>query len=116
MERQIVYRSNGEKSLPIDEARTWGIYARKQGEANSPIHFHDYDEWYFVLEGSGTVRVGEQETRVNPMDLVHIPAGVLHGTLEVYEPYKLLYIEGRLRGACRVGHLHQGRDASFQEL
>ena len=113
---QLIYRSNETPSLPIDEARSWGIYARNMGEANSPIHFHDYDEWYFVLEGAGTVRVGDQEVRVKPMDLVHIPAGVLHGTVSVHEPYKLLYIEGKLRGAKRVGHLHEGKDTPFTAL
>ena len=97
----------------MGQPRQWGIYARRPGEQNSKIHFHDFDEWYFVLEGRGRVRVGESEHDVEPMQLVYIPAGVLHGTVEVYKDYRLLYIEGTFKGAGREGHLHPEVDAPF---
>lgn len=37
------------------------------------------DRAYFILEGTGSVFVGEEKTDVEPYDLVHIPAGTVHG-------------------------------------
>lgn len=37
------------------------------------------DKLYFVLEGTGTIRVGDEERRVGPGDLVCAAAGAEHG-------------------------------------
>lgn len=41
-------------------------------------HFHNSHEFYYVLEGSGTMRVGDGVREIGPRDLVHIPPNVPH--------------------------------------
>ena len=53
-----IFERLNENIPAIDRPRKWGIYSRKPGEENSRVHFHDFDEWYFVLEGKGKVKVG----------------------------------------------------------
>lgn len=101
---------------PVMRPRHWGIYHREPGKPHSAPHFHDCDEWYLVLEGSGTVRVGERDVAVKPLDVVHIPAGTPHGTICSQGVYRLVFIEGPLHGARRSGHLHIGRDEPFCDV
>ena len=37
------------------------------------------DKFYLVLEGEGTVIIGDESVKVAPMDVVFIPPGVTHG-------------------------------------
>jgi quercetin dioxygenase-like cupin family protein len=41
-------------------------------------HYHDSHEFYYVLSGRGTMRVGEDVYEVSPGDLVHTPPNVPH--------------------------------------
>ncbi|SDO00853.1 Cupin domain-containing protein [Klenkia soli] len=41
-------------------------------------HFHDSHEFYYVLSGRGTMRVGTDVYVVTPGDLVHTPPNVPH--------------------------------------
>ncbi|KAJ3546940.1 hypothetical protein NM208_g1756 [Fusarium decemcellulare] len=43
-----------------------------------PAHVHEFDQYYFVLEGELTIDVALQKHRVTPNQLVKLPAGVLH--------------------------------------
>ncbi len=95
--------------------RRWGIYHKEPGQEHSKVHFHDCDEWYVILEGTGRVKIGDVEKDVESMDLVHVPAGFLHGTLRSQGTYKLLFMEGALQGRRRAGHLHVGVDEPFAD-
>jgi len=47
---------------------------------NVPKHMHpDANELQYILEGTGTIWLGEKEVKVKPGDLVIIPKGVAHG-------------------------------------
>ena len=47
---------------------------------NVPKHLHpDANEIQYVLEGTGTIWLGEKEVKVKPGDLVVIPKGTAHG-------------------------------------
>jgi quercetin 2,3-dioxygenase len=47
-----------------------------QGELTTALHTHDRtDEWVFVLDGKGFVRIGDDEFPVGPQDFVGHPAG-----------------------------------------
>ena len=96
-------------------ASRWGIYHKEPGDAHSKVHFHDCDEWYLITEGTGTVRIGDTEIDVQPLDLLHAPAGTLHGTLHSNGTYTLIFMEGPPRGRRRRGHLHVGADEPFIE-
>jgi quercetin dioxygenase-like cupin family protein len=44
----------------------------------SPLHVHDEDEAYHVLEGSLVIHAGEEHVRVEAGDAFVAPSGVLH--------------------------------------
>ena len=47
---------------------------------NVPKHMHpDAHEIQYILEGTGTIWLGEKEVKIKPGDLVVIPKGVAHG-------------------------------------
>jgi mannose-6-phosphate isomerase-like protein (cupin superfamily) len=48
------------------------------GASGPPTHIHDFDQFYFVLEGSLEVEVALEEHVVGPNTLVVLPAGVPH--------------------------------------
>jgi mannose-6-phosphate isomerase-like protein (cupin superfamily) len=45
-----------------------------------PVHTHDReDQLYYVLEGEGTIRMGDQDFELRPGEAVTIPPGIAHG-------------------------------------
>ncbi|HKS62282.1 MAG TPA: cupin domain-containing protein [Xanthobacteraceae bacterium] len=47
---------------------------------NVPKHLHpDANEMQYILEGTGTIWLGEKEVHIKPGDLVVIPKGTAHG-------------------------------------
>jgi quercetin dioxygenase-like cupin family protein len=46
-----------------------------------PLHRHDVDEAIIVVDGHGTYHLDGVEQQVGPGDVVFVPAGALHGTL-----------------------------------
>ncbi len=47
------------------------------GEVVHP-HFHNSHEFYYVLTGRGTMRVGDEVFKVSPGDLIHTPPNIPH--------------------------------------
>lgn len=45
---------------------------------NSPHHSHDYELAGFVVEGHGRVLIEDAWHDLNPGDVVHVPANILH--------------------------------------
>jgi quercetin dioxygenase-like cupin family protein len=52
----------------------------KPGVSIQP-HSHNSHEFYYVIKGSGTMRVGDSIRDVNPGDLVHIEPNAPHSVL-----------------------------------
>ena len=49
-------------------------------DGNVPKHMHlNANEMQFILEGTGTIWLGDKEVKVKPGDLVVIPKGTAHG-------------------------------------
>jgi mannose-6-phosphate isomerase-like protein (cupin superfamily) len=49
-------------------------------DGNTPKHLHaNANEIQYILEGTGTIWLGDKEVRVKPGDLVVIPKGTPHG-------------------------------------
>lgn len=42
------------------------------------MHFHDFDQFYFVLYGSLDIQVGNRKMTAGPKSLVVLPAGTVH--------------------------------------
>lgn len=68
-------------------------------------HYHDYDEFWFVLEGRGTVVVGERFLDVGPGEAVAIGMGHHHDLAHAPEPVKAAFFETTLERGKRMGHL-----------
>jgi mannose-6-phosphate isomerase-like protein (cupin superfamily) len=49
-------------------------------DGNTPKHLHPVaNEMQYILEGTGTIWLGDKEVRVKPGDLIIIPKGTPHG-------------------------------------
>ena len=49
-------------------------------DGNVPKHMHpNTNEIQYILDGTGTIWLGDKEVRVKPGDLVVIPKGTAHG-------------------------------------
>ena len=48
-------------------------------------HVDPYEEIYFVLEGNGLIRVGDEEKEVKPMEATYLPAGIPHALTNTKE-------------------------------
>jgi mannose-6-phosphate isomerase-like protein (cupin superfamily) len=68
-------------------------------------HYHDCDEYWLILEGRGTVVVGERFFDAGPGDCIAIGMGHHHDMATVAEPVKAVFFETTLEGRKRVGHL-----------
>jgi quercetin dioxygenase-like cupin family protein len=57
-------------------------YIRYEAGAEFPQHVHEASEdVFFVLEGTGWLREGDQLSPIGPGDVVFVPAGQQHGTV-----------------------------------
>jgi len=55
-----------------------GLNSFEPGQEHPPHAHEGQDKLYVVLEGSGTVRVGDQEESLSAGDAAFAPAGVAH--------------------------------------
>lgn len=63
------------KSFVMADGMTLSVQA-----GNVPKHMHlNANEFQYILEGTGTIWLGDKEVRVKPGDLVIIPMGTAHG-------------------------------------
>ena len=75
------------------------------------LHFHDSEEFWFVLNGKAKVMTDGEEHIVQTGDVVCTQMGAEHAILEIVEaPYTQVWINCGLRGRKRGGHLHRGKD------
>ncbi len=82
--------------------------ARRDGD---DPHFHDSEEFWFVLAGKARIRTEGEEHVVQPGDIVCTRMGDDHEIVEIVEsPYTQVWINCNLRGRKRTGHLHKGKD------
>lgn len=68
-------------------------------------HYHDYDEYWILLDGSATVVVGDWSGNVKAGDCVIIPAGCHHDMPDVQLTMRGIFFETTLIGQKRLGHL-----------
>lgn len=55
------------------------VYCFHPGQSQDPHDHAASDKVYYVIEGTGTATIGEEEHSLDVGDLVHAPAGVRHG-------------------------------------
>jgi mannose-6-phosphate isomerase-like protein (cupin superfamily) len=89
--------------------------ADQLGDAGDPVsypkhttfdrHYHDCDEYWIVVHGSGTVSTEDHLYRVGPGDCVATRMGHHHDFPLVDEPVRAVFFETTMRGQRRRGHL-----------
>ena len=64
-------------------------------DGNVPKHLHpNANELQYILEGTGTIWLGDKEEKVKPGDLIIIPKGTAHGgTKPDSRPFKAISIK-----------------------
>lgn len=82
--------------------------SRAQGRFDR--HFHDCDEYWLIYKGRAVVASEGQNYEVGPGDVVFTRAGDEHDVLEVSEDLEAYFLEDRLVGQMRVGHLHRSEE------
>jgi mannose-6-phosphate isomerase-like protein (cupin superfamily) len=83
----------------------------RDADGTVELHFHDCEEFWFVLAGKARVLTEGDEYVVEPGDVVCTHMGDEHAILAIVEaPYQQVWLECNLRGRKRLGHLHRGRD------
>jgi mannose-6-phosphate isomerase-like protein (cupin superfamily) len=115
-----------EKNMPIikqkdfgtDRVPSWvkisgginamGCSTRDKSSPPVELHYHDAEEFWFVLKGKAKVMTEGKEYVVEPGDIVCTHKGDEHAILEIVEePYTQVWVECNLRGEKRSGHLHR---------
>ena len=78
------------KGLVAQDGMTLGVQA-----GNVPKHMHlGANEMQYILEGTGTIWLGDKEVQIKPGDLVIIPKGTVHGgTKTEGAPFKAIAIK-----------------------
>ncbi len=65
---------------PSDEAPNFSMrrFELEPG-GNTPLHVHPWEHEIYILEGEGSVRGGDETSRVRPGDVILVPAEEQHG-------------------------------------
>ncbi len=89
------------KKLPLPATEKWkdGVWDVEPFEKDgvSLIYFapknrdyqteHDKDEFYFIVSGTGKLRIGETSYLFEPGDAFYVPAGVSHNFSDFSEDF-----------------------------
>ncbi|MEU4234875.1 cupin domain-containing protein [Nonomuraea sp. NPDC026600] len=101
---------NRPPDLPAHSAGRFRL--RADGTSRFDRHFHDFDEFWFVAAGHGTLLVGEETMDVQPGDIVFTAAGVTHDVLAVTSDTNLevFWLSWALPEGATGEHLHRTPD------
>jgi quercetin dioxygenase-like cupin family protein len=56
-----------------------GLNCLEPGQVQQPHDHADQDKFYYVVEGHGRFRLGEEHVTAGPGNVVWVPAGLVHG-------------------------------------
>lgn len=91
--RELLEKNQGSKSPYLEFLRvpelSCGLYRLKAGAKDLQAP-HDEDEVYFVIEGRGRVRVGDDERAVERGSLLYVRSSEEHSFFEIEEDMTLL--------------------------
>lgn len=79
-------------------------------------HYHDCDEYWIVLQGSGEAVVGDRHDRMRPGDCLCIGMGHHHDFPLIDSEVKAVFFETTLQGQKRTGHLWEHTHGKAQPL
>ena len=79
-------------------AMSVGVYALAAGSAD-PQQPHTEDEIYYVLDGRGQIRIGDEDLDVSPGSVIFVTAGEEHKFHSITEELQLLVVFAPPRGS-----------------
>jgi len=82
----------------------WDYYA---AGSQCDLHYHDCDEYWFILDGKAIARCGDEQGEVRHGDVVFTPRGTKQ-QFTALTNVCMLWMYGELKGKKRVGHVHDG--------
>ncbi len=68
----------GKSTLVRGDSLFAGLNSFEPGQEHAPHAHKGQDKLYVILEGSGTVQIGEQTELLSAGDVAFAPAGVMH--------------------------------------
>lgn len=68
-------------------------------------HFHDCDEYWIIVNGSGKIATEGKIFEIESGNCVVTKAGMHHDFIDIYETVHGVYFETSLKGLKREGHL-----------
>ena len=75
-----------------DTANQLSIFIAEYGKNQGPpLHTHDVDEWFYVLEGAHIFQAAGKRFCGKPGDCVFVPRNTVHTTLCISDRGKLLF-------------------------
>jgi len=96
---------------PIQEFPAWGLAQFTKGMKNiTELHFHDSDEWVFMVSGQCLMRSEGVLHTLNAGDVLVTRMGDEHELLEILEDTVYFWTCTELRGQKRPGHLHRDQN------
>ena len=99
----------GNAKEPTGEFTHWGLVEFRAGQRNvTELHYHDCDEFVFMVAGSCVMRSEGILYTLEPGDVLVTRMGDEHELLEILEDTTYFWVCGELRGRRRSGHLHRG--------
>jgi len=96
---------------PTGEFTAWGLVKFEKGRKNiTELHFHDCDEFVFMIDGRCVMRSEGRLHTLEKGDVLVTRMGDTHELLDILEDTTYFWACGELRGKKRKGHLHPGKD------
>lgn len=93
-------------NLPANDFTYWGLAKFQKGQRHiTEPHFHDCDEYVFMIEGKMLMRSEGIDYVLEPRDLLVTRMGDVHEVVEILEDTVYFWAEGPMRGLKREGHL-----------
>ena len=93
-------RESGQLYLEFLSASTMsaGVYALA-ANSSDPQQPHTEDEIYYVLDGRGRIRVGDDDLEVKPGSVIFVAASLEHRFHSIIEDLQLLVVFAPARGS-----------------
>jgi quercetin dioxygenase-like cupin family protein len=96
-------------NVPTDEFANWGLARFEAGRQNiTELHYHDCDEFVFMIEGKCLMRSEGIDYVLVPGDVLVTRMGDEHELKEIIEDTVYFWVESELHGQKRTGHLIRG--------
>lgn len=89
----------------VDDQNDAGDPVTYPKETNFDSHYHDCDEYWIMLEGSGVAASEGKLYEVVPGNCVATGMGHHHDFPQVFQPVRAVFFETTLQGQKRRGHL-----------